>query len=412
MNETQCPICSSQDLLEINKLDNEITRYFCKGCTVAFVTPMTKREQREALYNKGYYTTGIMEGYHNADLRPYFHMMRRHLPKSIAGLKMLDIGCATGQYLKYSNEMGMCSEGIDISHYSISVCQERGLTAYCGTLQELSLPKAKYDWIIARDIIEHVTDPLGLLEGISDHLVPGGIASIFSCDINSLREPEVVQVQNPDEHPFLFDFALLARLINFHLDIQVVERFKFFDENPHGYRVLITARKPLSGKRPLPWIPEEPQQKHFGFEQYNFRANLKLFFKNLDSLLPLHWLLWRTSALWQIENFLDLLGKYRQSDTIDLVSQESTLSFFSRIEIPGQLISVPDGRLTIEGLSISLKGELKDTYDIIVAFTRGEDASGYENIIDILEFFQEANRIIFNITGCQVRKKFAPKKNL
>lgn len=150
------------------------------------------------------------------------------------------------------------------NRYFCNVCRSRGLTAYCGTLEEVPLPKALYNWIIVRDVIEHVTDPLGFLKRINDHLTSGGIASVYGSDIISyLREPEVVLAQRPDEHPFILDYSLLARLINQHLNIMKLERFKIFEEDPNGYRVLITASKPEKVKNPKPWIPEEVPQKHY-----------------------------------------------------------------------------------------------------------------------------------------------------
>lgn len=414
----QCLLCCSRDISIIQLLEEDKSRYFCTACTGVFIWPTPDRKKRETLYNEEYYTTGIMKGYQFTNMREHYRMMRHHLPEFMAGQRLLDLGCATGQYLIYAGQEGIKSEGIDISSYAVDVCREKGLKVYCGTLGEVLLPDAAFNWIIARDIIEHVIDPIRFLERIDDRLTPGGILSLYASDLSYYGEREVVMAQIPEEHPFLFNYALLAKLTNRHFEILSVERFKIYQNSPHGFRTLITSRKPAKGSSPEKWINNEIPQKYYDFEQKDsnqqntFRIKLRLFLGTLDKHSHYQWLLLRTGAIWQIDDFLNLFSEHRPRDSIDLLVQESNSSYFTHDKRLRHIIPVPDGRLDIEIFSDDLMERLKNNcYHFLTTISRNYDIEGYENVIDLMKLFQNVNGIIFNNIGSPVYQQNF-KKNL
>lgn len=71
------------------------------------------------------------------------------LPKFAKG-KTLDVGCGSGVLLEQIEN----SVGIDLNENSIKVCNEKGLTAYCKSLEEV---KDKYDSIIFSSVLHEIS---------------------------------------------------------------------------------------------------------------------------------------------------------------------------------------------------------------------------------------------------------------
>lgn len=99
--------------------------------------------------------------------------------------RLLDIGAASGILLEEAQKKGFESEGIEPSVYFQSVAQERGLNVYQGLFPHKET-KGPYDVITLVDVIEHVSDPVGLLSDISDSLDDNGIGVVVTPDVGSL----------------------------------------------------------------------------------------------------------------------------------------------------------------------------------------------------------------------------------
>ena len=71
------------------------------------------------------------------------------------GHSILDFGCARGYVVRAFRELGYKAWGIDISKWAIDNCD--------GTVKEyvqmLDEPHDAFDWIIAKDVLEHIPSP-------------------------------------------------------------------------------------------------------------------------------------------------------------------------------------------------------------------------------------------------------------
>lgn len=71
---------------------------------------------------------------------------------------ILDLGCAKGYMVKAFRLLGREAYGVDISEYAISCAPEdvKPYITLINTPDDIPCPPNGYDWIIAKDVFEHV----------------------------------------------------------------------------------------------------------------------------------------------------------------------------------------------------------------------------------------------------------------
>jgi SAM-dependent methyltransferase len=174
-----CSLCSS------NKLDYNhyivdgyaITR--CKKCGLLFV-------DMDGVNSKNLYTRGYFEGespnvykryMEEKDNRirafkPHLETVNRYF--TYKG-KLLEIGCASGYFLKNAKEDAWIVKGIEISEYAANFGRkEFGLDIDCEDVDEVDLGECQYDAVAMWDVIEHIKDPFYTLKKVWKALKWGG----------------------------------------------------------------------------------------------------------------------------------------------------------------------------------------------------------------------------------------------
>lgn len=89
------------------------------------------------------------------------------------GSTVLDYGCGPGDFLFLANKFGAKSLGVDSSNRSIRIAKARGLRVVTPKVF-FRKNKYNYDLIILQSVIEHVSDPLELIEKLLKLLKPNG----------------------------------------------------------------------------------------------------------------------------------------------------------------------------------------------------------------------------------------------
>lgn len=89
---------------------------------------------------------------------------------------LLDIGCGYGFFLKEMKSRGWQVKGIEISKTGREHATRRwGIDIYSEPLENLCLPENAFDVVTLFYVIEHVLDPLVLLETVKHILKPDGL---------------------------------------------------------------------------------------------------------------------------------------------------------------------------------------------------------------------------------------------
>jgi SAM-dependent methyltransferase len=105
--------------------------------------------------------------------------LQRMLPASLAGLRILDLGCGLGYFAREARARGAASVlGIDISERMLADARARGadpaITYQRSSLEALQPPPASFDLVISMLALHYIEDYAGLVRKVAAALVPGG----------------------------------------------------------------------------------------------------------------------------------------------------------------------------------------------------------------------------------------------
>ena len=93
---------------------------------------------------------------------------------------ILDVGCGSGGILRTLAEAGYTDlGGVELSGYAVERLRREGIPMQQGTLLDLPVPTARYDVVIASQVLEHVIRRGRFMREILRVLKPGGRAFIF-----------------------------------------------------------------------------------------------------------------------------------------------------------------------------------------------------------------------------------------
>ena len=144
------------------------------------------------------------------------------------GNRVLDVGCGTGEFLVYLKENGFEGVGIEPSSDVVAIAKSQGLAVYSSTLEEFaenykSSANLSFDVVTLLNVLEHVPNPMHIIEITKVILNPGGI--LFVRVPNDFSEIQLAAQKQLNKEPWwvaipdhlnYFDFeslhALLERL--------------------------------------------------------------------------------------------------------------------------------------------------------------------------------------------------------
>lgn len=104
----------------------------------------------------------------------------------ISGNNLLDIGAASGIFVKLAGENGYIAEGIEPSAQLVLEAKKKfGITIFEGTIDNYKTDN-QFSIVTLLDLIEHVNDPAGFMRRISPLVKKGGLLVIVTPDIQSI----------------------------------------------------------------------------------------------------------------------------------------------------------------------------------------------------------------------------------
>jgi len=90
--------------------------------------------------------------------------------------RLLDVGCGYGFFMERMGRAGWSVEGIEVSPTGRRYARQRwGFDVHARPLEELNLPQDLYDVVTLFYVIEHVDDPIKVLNTVKRILKPGGL---------------------------------------------------------------------------------------------------------------------------------------------------------------------------------------------------------------------------------------------
>ncbi|MGB1548110.1 MAG: methyltransferase domain-containing protein [Alphaproteobacteria bacterium] len=195
---------------------------------VAWLYPMPTFEECKALYSEAYYScrdSACPLSRIESRQLDYFGRRVRRISERLGRTpeSLLDIGAASGLFVRAAQEQGIQAEGIELSSWACEKAKaEHGIDLLEGDLvrDDLSL-RPHYDVVVMNHVLEHLVEPLAYLERIHDLLAPDGLLAIeipqqFINPIDLLYR--AAQHQRPYSlasihHPYFYTVSSVLRLM-------------------------------------------------------------------------------------------------------------------------------------------------------------------------------------------------------
>ena len=199
-SEVACPLCEAasteiyldgdEEVLEPSAIGSSRRHIFpgkilrCRVCRFAFRQARSSPEDLRNLYRQ------MDAKVYESELRGRDRTAQKHFTivnrYSRPG-RILDVGCASGLFLKHALEAGWEVTGLEPSEVLCGVARKnlggKG-QIMCTTLEDSGLEQS-FDAITLWDVLEHVSDPLGFLRFCRGLLKPDGLLFLNVPDLDS-----------------------------------------------------------------------------------------------------------------------------------------------------------------------------------------------------------------------------------
>ena len=194
------------------------------------------KEELENYYAKKYFQSNNEKGQYQLSyndeeieyINNYAKRIYEVIKDKITNKTFLDIGCGEGYTLKNFKDYGFNITGIDFSSFGISNHNSSLINNFISgdiyvTIDDLILNNKKYDLINLQNVLEHVINPIEIINIISKLLTKDGILVIrvpndFSKLQNHLMEKKYINEQfwvAPPDHLSYFTLDSLKKLSDF-----------------------------------------------------------------------------------------------------------------------------------------------------------------------------------------------------
>lgn len=197
MERINCRICGgTKGRFLINGYDRllgiqgEFRVLVCEDCGIKFTDPESIGLDLKEYYPEQYspYKIGdnesaikspslaarIKASLGKSHLGPIINTNEFFVPNLPAGSKVLDIGCASGNFLFGLREKGWDLYGVEMSKFASIEANKRGLNVFCGTLEEAKFRDGFFNSVFAHHVLEHIPDPVSTLKEIRRILTKDG----------------------------------------------------------------------------------------------------------------------------------------------------------------------------------------------------------------------------------------------
>lgn len=165
-----CNLCGGTEWTTLEEV--AATRVVRCACGLVFVTPQPESAVIELAYRKEYYAPWAEQAPARAGIwrRRLAEVERAKRPPG----ELLDVGCATGDFLDCARAHGWHVRGTELSADACRAAGARGLRVHQGEIWEAGLAANTVDVVTCWHVLEHVRDPKRVVQEIRRVLKPGG----------------------------------------------------------------------------------------------------------------------------------------------------------------------------------------------------------------------------------------------
>jgi 2-polyprenyl-3-methyl-5-hydroxy-6-metoxy-1,4-benzoquinol methylase len=196
MEHVACDLCGATDTHPYMTTSDRFTGVafnlvMCNRCQLVYLNPRPNREEIEAQYPDNYEAYRLTEQY---DSKIEKWHVQRALEKQLAYVEshrpeqgqLLDVGCATGNFLYVARDHGWQVLGVEIQEKAAKIARQQfNIEVITTDLIGAGLPPASQDVVTLWDVVEHLFSPRSDMLLIHKLLKPGGMVFFSIPNLNS-----------------------------------------------------------------------------------------------------------------------------------------------------------------------------------------------------------------------------------
>jgi SAM-dependent methyltransferase len=275
-----CPICRDPRRRAV-VIQNGLPVVRCLNCGQEFVWPMPSDSVLASIYDRAYYRGGhgsVGFGDYAALMPARRRMFARHLDRLerlVQPGRVLDVGCATGDFLRVAKERGWDAVGVDPSP-AREQALAAGVRLVGRTIDDADVAPHSLAVVTFWDVLEHLPDPVASLRRARQLLVPGGLVAATVPNAGSavarLSGPRWFGYKTAGEHLQFFSAATINRCFEtagFHVAVRrpvawsctvgfLIDRAALYLGGPGRI-----AHRALAGQRLTGLVIDVPQVNQF-----------------------------------------------------------------------------------------------------------------------------------------------------
>ncbi len=184
-----CCLCGGQDGrpigvgedFEYRTSDQSFLAVQCPRCRLVYLDPRPALSEMGRIYPDSYHAFSFDEEQFGVVHRVRSRLEARRLLRAGRGLpsdaSVLDVGCGDGFHLdllRRHGPPGWRLRGVDTDERAVAAARRKGLSVELSTIEGADIEPGSVDMALCIQTIEHVADPVVLLQAIARVLRPGG----------------------------------------------------------------------------------------------------------------------------------------------------------------------------------------------------------------------------------------------
>lgn len=176
-----CPVGCSSELETTGYILPEGALLRCRACG-QLISQCTSAKYWESMQEfddpKGTLPVAGSEQRRFRRSKGFLDRISRLLNQPPGQIRLLDVGCSSGAFLNTAVDLGFPAEGIEPAPKAAMAAQAAGLNVRQGLLQEGEYVGGQFDAVTLFEVIEHLQQPLEVLQEVHRILRSGGILLI------------------------------------------------------------------------------------------------------------------------------------------------------------------------------------------------------------------------------------------
>jgi SAM-dependent methyltransferase len=204
-----CNLCGSEKHTPVYEMpdrlffpDEFFTVVECDQCGLGFVNPRPTIAEMQKYYPPGYYQAPATSSHDRYVMRRFTQEASYllELENRNGHKKLLDVGCANGEFPRFMAARGWAVEGVEISESSQRITD---FPVHTQEFQDIPVNEPTYDAVTAWAVLEHVHNPMAYFQKASRVVKKGGLLVFLVTNFQSAASRHLFREDIP-RHLYFF----------------------------------------------------------------------------------------------------------------------------------------------------------------------------------------------------------------